>query len=140
MKIALVQQRATEDREANRRRGLEAVDEAAEQGAQVVCFAELGFDPFYPQQPAGNDTLGLAEPVPGPTTEMFAERAAARRVVLVLNLFERDGDGFRHAYAGDSWRDDSVLADRTVIERGEISATLLSLAALSVPAGDSPPF
>jgi N-carbamoylputrescine amidase len=92
MRIALVQQSATEDREANRRRGLEAVEKAADQGAQVVCFAELAFDPFYPQEPAGNDNLELAEPVPGRTTEMFAERAARHGVVLVLNLFERDGD------------------------------------------------
>ena len=92
LKIALVQQKATEDREANRRRGLEAVERAAAQGAQVVCFAELAFDPFYPQTPATEDRLRLAEPIPGPTTEAFAARAAELGVVLVLNLFERDGD------------------------------------------------
>ena len=43
MKIALVQQKATSDRETNRRRGLEAVDRAADGGAAVVCFAELAF-------------------------------------------------------------------------------------------------
>lgn len=92
MRIALVQQRATADREQNRRRGLEAVGQAAERGAQVICFAELAFDPFYPQRPATGAELALAEPVPGPTTESFAEAAARHGVVLVLNLFERDGD------------------------------------------------
>ena len=92
MRIALVQQAATEDREANRRRGLEAVSKAAEQGAQVIGFAELAFDPFHPQEPATGQTLALAEPVPGPTTEAFATRASRLGVVVVLNLFERDGD------------------------------------------------
>jgi predicted amidohydrolase len=52
VRIALVQQRASEDREANRRRGLEAVEAAAGGGAGVVCFAELAFDTFYPAERA----------------------------------------------------------------------------------------
>ncbi|MHC4414748.1 MAG: nitrilase-related carbon-nitrogen hydrolase [Planctomycetota bacterium] len=92
MRIALVQQRASTDRDANRRRGLEAVAKAAERGAEVICFAELAFEPFYPQEPATTNDLDLAEPIPGPTTEAFARWAADLGVVLVLNLFERDGD------------------------------------------------
>lgn len=91
MRIALVQQIATEDHEANRRRALDAVDRAASGGAGVVCFAELAFDPFYPQVPATPDALARAEPIPGPTTDRFAEKARARGVVIVLNLFERAG-------------------------------------------------
>ena len=92
LRIALVQQHVTDDRPANRRRGLEAVDKAAADGAQIICFAELAFDPFYPQLRASPRTLALAEPVPGPTTQMFAEQAAALGVVIVLNVYERDGD------------------------------------------------
>ena len=83
MKIALVQHKASEDRDANRRRGLIAVEKAAENGAQIICFAELGFDPFYPQEIATQGTLDLAEEIPGPTTEEFASRAADLGVVLV---------------------------------------------------------
>jgi N-carbamoylputrescine amidase len=90
-RLALVQQEAGPDREANRQRGLQAVCEAAERGAQIVCFAELAFDRFYPQEEATAEKLALAEPVPGPTTELFARRAAELGVVVVLNLFERDG-------------------------------------------------
>ncbi len=92
IKIALAQQKASEDREANRLRGLEAVEKAASQNAQVVCFSELAFDPFYPQELATKEKLDLAEPIPGPTTERFAARAAALGIVLVLNIFERDGE------------------------------------------------
>lgn len=92
MRIALVQQRALDDVAANRRKGLEALKQAAGQGAQLVCYAELAFTPFYPQQPATGDVAKLAETVPGPTTEAFASLAAELGVAAVLNLFERDGD------------------------------------------------
>jgi len=92
MKIALVQQHASEDHEDNRRRGLDAVRAAAAQGAQAVCFAELAFDRFYPQEHATPETLTLAEPVPGPTTDAFCKLARELGVVVVLNVFERAGD------------------------------------------------
>jgi N-carbamoylputrescine amidase len=92
MKIALVQQRATGDRAANRLRGLDALARAAARGAKVVCYSELAFDPFYPQRRATARSADLAEAVPGPTTEMFAERAAELGVAVVLNVFERDGE------------------------------------------------
>lgn len=92
MRIALVQQRALDDVAANRRKGLEALKQATGQGAQLVCYAELAFTPFYPQQPATGDVAKLAETVPGPTTEAFASLAAELGVAVVLNLFERDGD------------------------------------------------
>ena len=92
MKIALVQQRATLDKTDNIQRGLAAVDEAARQGAAVIVFAELAFERFHPQRPAGANPLELAEPVPGPLTEAFAERARRHGVVIILNLYERDGD------------------------------------------------
>ena len=91
MRIALVQQSAGEDRDANRRRGLDAVRQAAAGGARLVCFAELAFDPFWPQDVATEEKLRLAEPVPGPTTGEFAALARELEIVIVLNVFERDG-------------------------------------------------
>jgi predicted amidohydrolase len=92
VRIALVQQRATGDRSANRARGLEALEKAAAQGARLVCFAELSFDPFYPREPAPADVAALAEPVPGLTTEAFAALASRLGVAVVLNILERDGE------------------------------------------------
>ncbi len=92
MRIALVQQHATEDRSENVGRGLAALGSAAAQGAELVCYAELAFDRFHPQRPAAGDVARLAEPVPGPTTDAFAARARDLGVVVVLNLYERDGD------------------------------------------------
>jgi predicted amidohydrolase len=92
MQIALVQQRATSDRQANVERGLEALETAAANGSQLIAFAELAFERFYPQRPAGPDFASLAETIPGPITQAFQEKAAALGVVVVLNLFERDGE------------------------------------------------
>jgi N-carbamoylputrescine amidase len=91
MRIALVQQHATADKTANIARGLQQFEAAARAGAQLVCFAELAFEPFYPQHPAGATVLELAESVPGRLTDAFAAKARELQVVAVLNLFERDG-------------------------------------------------
>jgi beta-ureidopropionase len=92
MTIALVQQHATSDKAENIARGLRAFETAARVGAALVGFAELAFEPFYPQHPAGPGSRGQAEPVPGPTTDAFAAKARELGVVAVLNLFERAGD------------------------------------------------
>ena len=90
--IALIQQHATDDIEDNIRRGVEAYEKAAHQGAQLIAFAELAFTPFYPQRPAGENLLDMAETVPGSTTETFSKLAKKYGVVTVLNLFEKDGE------------------------------------------------
>jgi N-carbamoylputrescine amidase len=92
VRIALVQQPATADTEHNVRGGLEALARAARDGAEVVAFAELAFERFHPQRPAGEAPWRLAEPVPGPTTDRFARAARELGVVVVLNLYERDGE------------------------------------------------
>lgn len=91
MRIALVQQHATADKAANVRRGIAAVERAAREGARIVAFAELAFERFHPQRPAAGDPLTLAETVPGPTTDLFARKARELGVVVILNLYERDG-------------------------------------------------
>lgn len=92
MRIALVQQPATADKPANVRRGLAALERAAREGAALVCYAELAFEWFHPQRPAGADPGRLAETVPGPTTDAFCRKARELGVAVVLNLYERDGD------------------------------------------------
>ena len=111
MKIALIQQHASEDRKANRARGLAAAREAAAGGAQVIAFAELAFDRFYPQVPATLKNLAQAELVPGPTTDAFCALAKELGVVIVLNLFERRGGD-----AGPTFDSSPVIdADGTIL-------------------------
>jgi len=91
MRVALVQQHAVPDKSDNIRRGLDAMERAARDGAHVVAFAELAFEPFHPQRPAQSGALDLAETVPGPLTDVFARKSRELGVVAVLNLYERDG-------------------------------------------------
>lgn len=92
MRIALVQQHATSDKAENLERGLEAVREAAGQGVALVCFAELAFEPFYPQRPSDGNQRDLAEPIPGPITDALCALAVKLGVVIVPNLYECSGE------------------------------------------------
>lgn len=92
VKIALIQQHAGKQKQNNLDRAAAAFETAARSGAQLIAFAELAFTDFYPQRRPGGPVLELAEPVPGPTTELFQKLARKWGVVTVINLFERDGN------------------------------------------------
>jgi N-carbamoylputrescine amidase len=95
MKIALIQQHATRDKAANVARGLASLETAGRNGAALACYAELAFEWFHPQRPASGDVKTLAEPLDGPIVSAFRDKARELGVVVVLNLFERDGE---HTY------------------------------------------
>jgi N-carbamoylputrescine amidase len=82
LKIALIQQFATNKKSDNLQKGLKAAEEAAMNGAQFICFAELAFEPFYPQRRPDMEVNVLAETVPGTITNAFSELAKS----MVLSL------------------------------------------------------
>lgn len=92
MKIALIQQKCSDDKEQNLQRGLQAAREAAEMDAKIICFPELAFEPFYPQFDHPSEPEKYAQSIPGPITEAFSELASELGVVFILNLFELDGN------------------------------------------------
>jgi predicted amidohydrolase len=92
MKVALIQQHASRDKQANIARGLANLEEAARAGAQLACYAELAFEWFHPQRPAVGGEDALAEHVDGPLVRAFQAKARELGVVVVINLFERAGD------------------------------------------------
>jgi N-carbamoylputrescine amidase len=92
MRLALIQQHATDDLAANLARAVASTRQAAAAGAGLVAFAELALTPFYPERPAGPEVRALAERVPGPTTDVFTALARELGIVIVMNLFERAGD------------------------------------------------
>ncbi|MFW6201710.1 MAG: carbon-nitrogen hydrolase family protein [Gemmatimonadota bacterium] len=100
MRIALVQQAAGPDRDANLERCLAAIDRAAGHGADLVAFAELARERFFPQRRDRGDLAhALAEPIPGPTTERLAERARENGSVVVFNMYEEAAGGGRSGEA-----------------------------------------
>ena len=93
MKVACAQFRHEGDREASRKKAVEWVARAADQGADVIVFPELAFDFFFPQVRADASYFDLGEPIPGPTTERFQAAAAQHGIVTVINVFERAAPG-----------------------------------------------
>lgn len=92
MKIALIQQVASQNLAQNLKRGLEAAREAIDNGANLIVFPELAFTPFYPQHRLNGSRFEFTETIPGDTTNAFCALAREHGVVIVLNLFERDGE------------------------------------------------
>ncbi len=91
MKVALVQQHAAACIDDNLVRGVRAFRRAVGGGARLVAYAELAFSRFLPEKKSTLRRLSYAEPIPGPTTEVFAELCRRHEAVAVLNLFERRG-------------------------------------------------
>lgn len=95
VRIALIQGRDHGSPEANLATTCERIREAAASGARIVCTQELFNLPYFcrVQDPALFD---LAEPVPGPTTEVLADLARELGIVIVAALFERRAAGVYH--------------------------------------------
>ena len=94
MRIALIQQSAGDDIQANIDRGEQALRQAARSGANLVTYPELAFTRFFPQKPSATKPDHLAEEIPGPLTDRFSGLARDLGVVIVLNLFERRGSDY----------------------------------------------
>lgn len=95
LRVALVQHACGDDLAANMERSLAGIREAAERGAKLVMLQELHRSRYFPQHenPALFD---LAEPIPGPSTELLAQAAKETGTVVVGSLFERRAPGLYH--------------------------------------------
>jgi N-carbamoylputrescine amidase len=93
--IALVQMCVSADPGENVEKAVARVREAAGRGAAVVCLPELFRTPYFCQR---EDTayFDLAEPVPGPTTDILARAARETGAVVVAPVFERRAAGVYH--------------------------------------------
>jgi N-carbamoylputrescine amidase len=93
IRLALAQMAVTENLSANQQKGLDWVKQAAQAGAQIICFTELGLLPFFPQYRAEKKFFQWAEAIAGPTAKKFAEAAVSENIHILLNIFERAGAG-----------------------------------------------
>ncbi|HEX6837921.1 MAG TPA: carbon-nitrogen hydrolase [Polyangia bacterium] len=105
--IGLVQMRCGLDPKENLDKAAERVVEAAKEGAQIVCLQEL-FRSQYFCQKEDAATFDLAEPIPGPSTELLGKIARDRGVVVIASLFERRAAGLYHNTAAILDADGSV--------------------------------
>jgi beta-ureidopropionase len=92
VRAALVQASWTGDKESMIKHHEEQARLAAIEGAQVICFQELFYGPYFCQVQDAK-FYEYAESVPGPTTERFASLAAELGLVIVLPVYEQEQPG-----------------------------------------------
>jgi len=107
-RIALLQCACSPDPETNLRKTLRMAEEAAGQGARIICTQEL-FRSLYFCQTEDHECFKLAESIPGPTTDVFQEFARRRGVVVIASLFEKRAPGVYHNTAVVIDADGSLL-------------------------------
>ena len=95
LKVGLVQQANTGNRAANIEKLEQNIRACALQGAELVVLQEL-HNGLYFCQTENTEVFDQAEPVPGPSTEVFGALAKELGVVLVLSLFEKRAPGLFH--------------------------------------------
>ena len=95
VKVGLVQMSCEQKPDANLKKAIARIGDAARQGAQIVCLQEL-FRSQYFCQTEDIELFKLAETIPGPTTEALGKVARKKKVVILASLFERRAAGVYH--------------------------------------------
>ena len=93
VRSALLQCAYTGDKQTMIDKHVSYVEQAASQGAQVMCFQELFYSPYFCQV---QDVVhySWSESVPdGPTTTLMQQIAAKHKIVLIVPLYEKDDAG-----------------------------------------------
>jgi N-carbamoylputrescine amidase len=107
LKIGFLQQHNTADVRGNILRLAEGVADLARRGAELIVLQELHNSLYFCQVEDVNN-FDLAEPIPGPSTQIFGELARQYGVVIVTSLFERRAPGLYHNTAVVIERDGTI--------------------------------
>ena len=95
VKIALLQLAGEETPEANRKKSIAKIREAAKNGAKIICLQELFTTTYFPYT-EDHKHFALAESIPGPTTEALCALAKELQIVLIAPFFEKRAQGVFH--------------------------------------------
>lgn len=93
--IGMVQMSCSKHTADNMTKAVNGIRSAASQGANIVCLQEL-FSSLYFCDKEEYAPFNLAEPVPGPTTNMLLPIAKELGVVIIASLFEKRAEGIYH--------------------------------------------
>lgn len=99
-KSALVQMSMSEEKSVNLKRASEFIEQAADNGGQLVCLPEMFMTPYFCQR-EDSALFDLAEEFPNSET-ITTLRAVAKRTktVVIAPIFERRAAGVYHNSAG----------------------------------------
>jgi beta-ureidopropionase len=93
VKAALVQAAWTGDKDSLIASHVKSIEQAAKQGAKVICLQELFYGPYFCQV---QDTkhYSYTEKIPdGPTTKLMQELAGKHGMVIIAPMYEEDQVG-----------------------------------------------
>jgi N-carbamoylputrescine amidase len=107
LKVGIVQQTCSDNRQANIDRSLEGIAECVFQGAELVVLQELHTGLYFCQSEQ-TAQFDLALPIPGPDTDVFGAAAKKHGIVLVTSLFEKRAPGLYHNTAVVFEKDGSI--------------------------------
>ena len=95
LKIGFLQQHNVSDASVNIQRLSEGIADLATRGAQLIILQELHNSLYFCQVEDVNN-FDLAEPIPGPSTDLYGELARQFGVVIVTSLVEKRAPGLYH--------------------------------------------
>ena len=105
--VSAVQQPCNKDRQTNLDFSIAKIHEAAVANADLVVLPELHLGPYFCQNEDFNH-YGLAQPIPGPTTDILSTVAKKLSIVIVSTIFEKRAPGLFHNTAVVFDRDGSI--------------------------------
>lgn len=105
--VGIVQQSCSTDKQANIAKSIAGIAECAAKGAELVILQELHCGIYFCQAEE-TAMFDLAEPIPGPNTDVFSAAAIQYGVVLVSSLFEKRAPGLYHNTAVVFEKDGSI--------------------------------
>ena len=108
VQLGFTQMRCVEDVATNRKHQAALIEQAAKQGAQIVCTQEM-FTSQYFCQVEDHRFFQLAETIPGPTTDLYQKIAKKHGIVIVASLFEKRASGLYHNTAAIIDADGSLM-------------------------------
>jgi N-carbamoylputrescine amidase len=93
VRAALIQSKWTGDKQSMIEANVALARQAASQGAQIACFQELFYGPYFCQV-QDPEYFSYTEAVPGgPTTELMGNLARETGMVLVVPVYEAEQEG-----------------------------------------------
>lgn len=107
IKVGIIQQSCGNDISNNLCKLHYNIEQVTTAGAQLVVLQELHNTPYFCQT-EDTDMFNLAEPIPGPSTNIFSKIASLHGIVLVTSLFEKRAPGLYHNTAVVFDRDGSM--------------------------------
>ena len=105
--VSAVQQPCDEDRQTNLDFSIAKIHEAAAENADLVVLPELHLGPYFCQSEDYNN-FDLAQPIPGPSTEILSDVAKKLSIVIVSTIFEKRAPGLYHNTAVVFDKDGSI--------------------------------